>query len=92
MGIYPHSVEMLRIRAPHQTQSRFEEMNNIEAVTVNINSPNWNIPYGNEPNRGKTIFQLTNPKTIKATPKTIKATANSKRSRKNRKTGRTRRA
>jgi len=46
------------------------EQNNMNAVTVNTTGPNWNIPYGSEPNKGKSIFQLTNPAYIKQRPKT----------------------
>jgi hypothetical protein len=61
------------------------EQNNMNAVTVNITGPNWNIPYGSEPNKGKSIFQLTNPAIIKSRP-----TVSKSKSRKTRKTRRLR--
>jgi hypothetical protein len=56
------------------------EQNNMNAVTVNTTGPNWNIPFGNEQNKGKSIFQLTNPAIIKSRP-----TGSKSKSRKTRK-------
>lgn len=53
-------------RPPHLTLSRLtpkesEEMNNYEAIPINLTSPNWNIPVGNKNVKGnKSIFYLTN--------------------------------
>jgi hypothetical protein len=61
------------------------EQNNMNAVTLNTSGPNWNIPYGSEPNKGKSIFQLTNPNIIKR-PTVSKS--KSRKTRKNRKMSR----
>jgi hypothetical protein len=59
----------LGIRMPKKISAKERErqieQNDRNAVTVNTSGPNWNIPIGSEPNRGKSIFQLTNPNTIK---------------------------
>jgi hypothetical protein len=80
----------LGIRMPKKISAKEREkqveQNNMNAVTVNTSGPNWNIPYGSEPNRGKSIFQLTNPAIIKSRPTVSKS--KSRKTRKNRKMSR----
>ena len=77
----------LGIRMPKKISAKERErqieQNNINAVTINTSGPNWNIPYGSEPNKGKSIFQLTNPNMIKSRPMVSKS--KSRKTRKNRK-------